>query len=191
MSLASRIKGKGPSGFGYGSTADEVTDGIDLNGKAFLLTGSNSGLGLETLRVLSLRGAHVFAAARSVDKAGQAIDAVSAKGTPLACDLSDPASVRACVESVRKLGTPLSGIICNAGIMALPKLEIKYGLELQFLTNHIGHFIWVQIPICGFKDIMPIVGTLVSHHMALPSAVAQRVGVPWVRDTFRSRPTAC
>ncbi|HAA56770.1 MAG TPA: short-chain dehydrogenase/reductase SDR [Myxococcales bacterium] len=143
MSLVSLLKGKGPSGFGYGSTAEDVTQGIDLSGKTFLLTGCNSGLGLETLRVLSLRGAHVIAAARSVEKAENAIKQISANATPVACELSEPASVRACVQRVKSLGHPLDGIICNAGIMALPTLEQKYGHELQFFTNHIGHFILV------------------------------------------------
>ena len=69
MSLLAAIKPNGPSGFGYGSTAEEVTAGHSLDGKAYLLTGCNSGLGLETLRVLALRGAHVIAAARSLEKA--------------------------------------------------------------------------------------------------------------------------
>ena len=72
MSLLSRFKQPGPSGFGYASTADDVTRGLDLSSKTYLLTGCNSGLGLETLRVLSLRGGQVLAAARTVDKARQA-----------------------------------------------------------------------------------------------------------------------
>jgi hypothetical protein len=57
MSLLSMFKGKGPSGFGYGSTAESVTEGLDLSGQTILLTGSNSGIGKETLRVLTKRGA--------------------------------------------------------------------------------------------------------------------------------------
>lgn len=141
MSLVSRLKRPGPSGFGYGSTAEEVTRGLDLSGKVFLLTGCNSGLGLETLRVLSLRGARVLAAARTLDKARRA-DA-SGRATPLACDLAEPASVRACVAEVEQLGVELAGIICNAGIMALPELTLVHGYEAQFFTNHIGHFLLV------------------------------------------------
>ncbi|TNE48114.1 MAG: SDR family oxidoreductase [Deltaproteobacteria bacterium] len=137
------LKGKGPSGFGYGSTAEEVTEGLDLSGKTYLVTGCNSGLGLETMRVLSLRGAHVIAAARTAEKAANAIAQVSANATPVACELSDPASVRACVENVKQTGRTLDAMICNAGIMALPKLETSHGYELQFFTNHVGHFILV------------------------------------------------
>jgi len=59
MSLYQLFTSKGPSGFGYGSTAEEVTQGLDLAGKTILVTGCNSGLGQETLRVLALRGAQV------------------------------------------------------------------------------------------------------------------------------------
>jgi WW domain-containing oxidoreductase len=137
------FKGKGPSGFGYGSTAEDVTDELDLSGRTILLTGCNSGIGKETLRVLGKRGAHVIAAARTVQKAQAACDEVGGETTPVACELSEPASVRACANQVIELGRPLDAIICNAGIMALPKLNQKHGYELQFFTNHIGHFILV------------------------------------------------
>jgi WW domain-containing oxidoreductase len=143
MSLLSMFKGKGPSGFGYGSTAESVTEGLDLSGQTILLTGSNSGIGKETLRVLTKRGAHVIAAARTVEKAQAACDDVGGETTAVACELSDPASVQACAERVIALGRPLDAIICNAGIMALPTLNQKLGYELQFFTNHIGHFILV------------------------------------------------
>ncbi|RLB42094.1 MAG: oxidoreductase, partial [Deltaproteobacteria bacterium] len=112
------FKGKGPSGFGYGSTAEEVTDGLDLSERTIMLTGCNSGIGKETLRVLAKRGAHVIAAARTVDKAQAACDDVGGETTPVACELSEPASVQACAARVTELGRPLDAIICNAGIMA-------------------------------------------------------------------------
>ena len=143
MSLLAMIKPKGPSGFGYGSTAEEVTGGLSLNGKTYLLTGCNSGLGLETLRVLTLRGAHVIAAARTLEKARAACASVKGLTTPVACELAEPASIRACVATVKALNVPVGGIICNAGIMALPKLSQAYGYESQFFTNHIGHFMLV------------------------------------------------
>ncbi len=143
MSLLSMFKGKGPSGFGYGSTAEAVTEGLDVSGRTILLTGCNSGIGKETLRVLTKRGAHVIAAARTVEKAQAACDEVGGETTAVACELSDPASVQACAERVIALGRPLDAIICNAGIMALPDLNQKLGYELQFFTNHIGHFILV------------------------------------------------
>lgn len=143
MSLLSRFKQNGPNGFGYGTSAEEVTEGLDLTGRNILLTGCNAGLGKETLRVLGMRGAHVIAAARTRDKAQRACDQAYGETSAVACELSDPGSVLACVAAVRHLGRPLDAIICNAGIMALPELEQSHGYELQFFTNHIGHFILV------------------------------------------------
>lgn len=137
MSLYSMIAGKGASGFGYGSTAEQVTEGLDLTGQTHLITGCNSGIGLETLRVLKLRGATVIGLARTAQKA---LDAGADHG--VACELADPGSVRAAVQSVRDLA-PLDSLIANAGIMALPSLQTAHGYELQFFTNHIGHFILV------------------------------------------------
>ena len=69
MSLYGLIKAKGPSGFGYSSTAEDVTAGLSLAGKTILVTGCNCGLGFETMRVLALRGAWVLGAARTEAKA--------------------------------------------------------------------------------------------------------------------------
>ena len=143
MSLLSRLKSAGKTGFGYGSTAEEVTEGLDLSGKTYLITGCNSGLGLETARVLALRGARIIGAARTRNKAAEALAKVGPRGTPVHCDLSDPTSVRLCVQEVLEMNLRLDGIIANAGIMALPELEQKQGYELQFFTNHVGHFILV------------------------------------------------
>lgn len=143
MSLYSALKGKGPSGFGYGSTASEVTQALDLGGKTILLTGCNSGLGEESMRALASRGARVIAAARTMDKAKAACATMSGDLVPVACELSEPESVRACVASVSAMGHRLDAILCNAGIMALPELHTQHGWELQFFTNHIGHFILV------------------------------------------------
>jgi WW domain-containing oxidoreductase len=143
MSLLAKMLPMGPSGFGYGSTAEEVSEGLSLEGKTMLVTGCNSGLGFETMRVLTKRGARVIGAARTEAKAKEAGDKVSGLVVPVACELSDPASVTACVKKVSALEWKLDAIICNAGIMMLPKLETSHGYELQFFTNHIGHFILV------------------------------------------------
>ena len=167
MSLVSMFKGKGPSGFGYGSTAEDVTEGLDLSGRTILLTGCNSGIGKETLRVLAKRGAHVIAAARTLEKAQAACNEVGGETTPVACELSEPASVQACAAQVIALGRPLDAIICNAGIMALPTLNQKFGYELQFFTNHIGHFMLVT----SLLDSLAAQGRVVmvssdAHHRA-------------------------
>ena len=143
MSLVSLFKGKGPSGYGYGSTAEVVTQGIALKGKNFLVTGSTAGLGLETVRVLAQRGGRVFATGRTKEKAAAARDRVPGVIVPLECELSNPASVRACIAALKAEGVKLDGIIANAGIMGLPKLQQAHGYELQFFTNHVGHFILI------------------------------------------------
>lgn len=145
MSLLAMIKGRrGASGFGYASTAEEVTEGLDLHGKTILVTGMNSGIGQESARVLALRGARILGAARTLEKARDACKALPGAGeaVPLACELSEPASVRACVQEAAAHG-PIDVLLCNAGIMALPERTLHHGQELQFLTNHIGHFILV------------------------------------------------
>ncbi len=157
MSLYELFKSTGPNGFGYGSTAEQVTEGLSLVGKTYLVTGCNSGLGYETMRVLALRGALVVGTARTVEKAKAACDSVRGKTLPMACELSDPTSVRACVAQVKGQGMVLDGIICNAGIMALPKLEQAYGIELQFFTNHVGHFMLVT----GLLDQLSATGRVV------------------------------
>lgn len=168
MSLASLIGWNGPSGFGHNSTAEEVTEGLDLSGKNYLVTGCNSGLGKETMRVLALRGATVFGCARTDEKAREACDSVEGSTEPFTCDLSEPASVQACVEAVRDTGEFLDGLICNAGVMALPELEQLYGYEKHFFINHIGHFILVR----GLLDQLANDGRVVmlssSGHKAAP-----------------------
>lgn len=127
----------GTGDFGAHSTAEDVTDGLDLTGQTWLITGCNSGLGLESARVLTLRGAHVVGTARTAPKATDAMGPLGA--TPVACELADPASIRAAVAEVRR-GPRLHGIIANAGIMALQQLQQAHGVELQFFVNHVGHF---------------------------------------------------
>jgi NAD(P)-dependent dehydrogenase (short-subunit alcohol dehydrogenase family) len=168
MSLYALLKSKGPTGFGYASTASDVTAGVSLAGKTILVTGCNSGLGLETMRVLAARGAHVIGAARTVAKANEAAATAGGKATGVACELSDPASVRACVETVKKMGTPLDAIVANAGIMALPKLHQAHGYELQFFTNHIGHFILVTGLLDQLADHARVVMLSSAAHQMAP-----------------------
>lgn len=130
--------------FGRDSTAEEVTLGLDLRGKTVLVTGATSGLGFETLRVLAMRGAHVLATGRTLEKAKEACSLVQGRTTPIELELERWDSVVRAADLVRALGMPLDVLICNAGIMALPQLEQVNGLEKQFVVNHLGHFILVN-----------------------------------------------
>ncbi|RBP50687.1 SDR family oxidoreductase [Arenicella xantha] len=133
-----------PREFTKTSTATDVTEGVDLAGKNIVVTGINSGLGLETMRVLTSRGAHIIGTARTKEKAATAAASIDGKVTTVICELSDFGSVRQCADQVNALDLPIDGLICNAGIMALPKLELANGFEQQFNTNHLGHFILVN-----------------------------------------------
>ena len=129
------------SPYGFATTADEVAKDIDLSGKTALITGCNSGLGYESMRTMAAQGAHVIGTARTAEKAKKACDSVDGKTTPLVCELTDFDSIVACADQVEALDTPIDVLMCNAGIMALPKLEQVNGLEKPFVVNHLGHYI--------------------------------------------------
>jgi NAD(P)-dependent dehydrogenase (short-subunit alcohol dehydrogenase family) len=146
LSVLAQIVTRQPprSPFGDNSTAEEVTEGLDLRGMTFAITGANSGLGMETMRVLSLRGAHVIGIARTQEKADKACASIDGETTPMFLDLAQWDSVVNCAERIRALDIPLDGLITNAGIMALPERELINGVEKQFAINHLGHFILIN-----------------------------------------------
>jgi NAD(P)-dependent dehydrogenase (short-subunit alcohol dehydrogenase family) len=129
------------SDYGFATTADEVVGGIDLSGKTVLITGCNSGLGYESMRVMAAQGAHVIGTARNMEKAKAACDSVQGQTTPMVCELTDFENVVACSDQVKAMDKPIDILMCNAGIMALPKLEQVNGIEKQFVVNHLGHYI--------------------------------------------------
>lgn len=150
MEDALPVPGAVRSNFDKESTAEQVTEGIDLTGKTVVITGCNSGLGFETTRVLMMRGAHVIGLARSKDKAAEALASIAAmpgikgKGTPVACELQDFANVAAAADEINRLETPIDILMTNAGIMALQQPEQVNGIEKHFVVNHLGHFVLVN-----------------------------------------------
>lgn len=131
----------GASPFDEFSTAEQVTVGMDLAGQTALVTGCNSGLGYETMRVLALRGAHVIGAARTMEKAAAACAGIDGQTTPLVVELTDFPGIVAAANQVAEMGAPVDMLILNAGIMAVPELRQSNGIELQFAVNHLGHFL--------------------------------------------------
>jgi NAD(P)-dependent dehydrogenase (short-subunit alcohol dehydrogenase family) len=132
------------SDFGFATIVDEVVAGMDLTGKTVLITGCNSGLGFESMRALAACGAHVIGTARTMEKAQTACDSVEGKTTPLVCELTNFENVVECCDQVVALDLPLDIFMTNAGIMAPRELEQFYGLEKQFVVNHLGHFLMAK-----------------------------------------------
>jgi NAD(P)-dependent dehydrogenase (short-subunit alcohol dehydrogenase family) len=131
------------SPFGFESTAAEVIAGIDLHGRRALVTGAASGIGVETARALASAGAETVIAARDLAAAERtAADIRATTGNPAVSvarlDLLDRGSVD---QLVRDLVGPVHILVNNAGVMAVPELRRSpEGHELQFATNHLGHF---------------------------------------------------
>lgn len=129
------------SPFDAKSTAAEVVRGVDLSGKYAIVTGGYSGIGVETVKALADAGADVLVPARDVAKAKDALKSVPGKISIAAMDLADLSSVRKFAAEVVAAGRPVHLLINNAGVMACPETRIGKGWELQFGTNHIGHFV--------------------------------------------------
>ncbi len=127
------------AGFYDTSTASEVITGIDLTGKIVIVTGGHSGIGLETTRILSEAGATIIVGARDIAKAKQALSKIK-NVSIIELDLSEPASVSEFTNEYRKSLDRCDILINNAGIMATPLLRNSKGYEMQFATNHLGHF---------------------------------------------------
>jgi protochlorophyllide reductase len=120
----------------------------DQSGRTALITGANSGLGLETARALAQRGARVVLACRSLAKAEAACQELAAEGggelIPVELNLADLASVRHGAAQVAERCGAIDLLINNAGVMAPPRQLSAQGFELQFAVNHLGHFALTQ-----------------------------------------------
>ncbi|HKF02538.1 MAG TPA: SDR family NAD(P)-dependent oxidoreductase [Candidatus Sulfotelmatobacter sp.] len=136
---------------GATSTTEDVLSGIDLRGKRILVTGVSAGLGVETARALAAHGAQVVGAARDLSKAEATTAqvrkdaAVNGGGFELVeLDLANLKSVRACAGRLLAQDEPFDVVIANAGVMATPFGHTADGFEMQFGTNHLGHFVLVN-----------------------------------------------
>uniref|UniRef100_A0A7C9FQ58 Protochlorophyllide reductase n=2 Tax=Opuntia streptacantha TaxID=393608 RepID=A0A7C9FQ58_OPUST len=153
----------GRSGFGSASTAEHVTQGIDASNLTAIITGGASGIGLETARVLALRGAHVIIGARNMDAAKEAKQFIlkdngSAQIEFLKLDLCSVKSIREFADKFLFLNLPLNILINNAGIMFCPYQLSEDGIETQFATNHIGHFLLTNLLLDKMKQTAEATG---------------------------------
>ena len=119
------------------STAAQVVAGIDLTGKRAVVTGGASGIGVETARALASAGAEVTLAVRDTAAGQRVADEIGGHVRVARLDLADQASVAAFVAG---WDGPLHVLVDNAGVMATPETRTPEGWELQFATNHLGHF---------------------------------------------------
>ena len=120
----------------------------DQTGRIAIVTGANSGLGLVTARELARKGALVVLACRNLDKGRTALGECAATGAPAELeelDLASMASVRSFAERFRAKHGGLDLLINNAGVMAPPRKRTADGFELQFGTNHLGHFLLTEL----------------------------------------------
>ncbi len=136
--------------YGAETTTDEVLEGVSLQGRHFMVTGASSGLGEETVRALSSAGAKVTMVARNSGKLNAAADRIrtsvptSDLQTGLV-DLADLSSIRSYAEEYLQEAAPIDVLINNAGVMACPFMTTKDGFEMQFGTNHLGHFLLTNL----------------------------------------------
>ncbi|MFF6984569.1 oxidoreductase [Streptomyces sp. NPDC008343] len=116
----------------------DATSLPDLGGRTAVVTGANSGIGLTAADALARSGAHVVFAVRDLDRGRAAAATVTGSTEVRRLDLADLASVREFAEAWQ--GRPLDLLINNAGVMMLPQQRTADGFEMQFGTNHLGHF---------------------------------------------------
>lgn len=140
--------------FGFASTADDVLEGQDLTGRTAFVTGGYSGLGKETARAMAARGAQVILSGRDATKLAAAADEIAeetgARVDTLVCDLASLDSIRAAAKEANDRFDKIDLLINNAGVMACPLDRTADGFEMQFGTNHLGHFLLTNL-------LMPLV----------------------------------
>jgi retinol dehydrogenase 12 len=135
-----------------------MTEGArDLQGKVIIVTGANTGIGRVTAEVLARRGAKVFLACRSVDKAKPVLEGIRSAGGEaeiMALDLGSLASTRAAANKFLDRGEPLHVLVNNAGLAGQSGLT-KDGFELVFGTNHLGPFLFTTLLLPRLRESAP------------------------------------
>ena len=167
----------------------------DQTGRTAIVTGANTGIGYETARALARKGARVILACRDAAKAAAAVARIEAEGPAgrveaQALDLSDLDSVRAFAERFTAAHERLDLLINNAGVMVPPKSQTKQGFELQFGTNHLGHFALTA-------QLLPVLQRTAGSRVVVVSSTAHRMGkvdledLNFQRRGYRAWPAYC
>jgi NAD(P)-dependent dehydrogenase (short-subunit alcohol dehydrogenase family) len=128
----------------------------DQHGRVAIVTGGNTGLGFETARMLAERGATVVLAVRDIEKGRQAAERISGNVAIQKLDLSSLASIRSAAADLRAKHARIDLLINNAGVMYNPKQRTADGFEMQFGTNHLGHFALTGLLL---EHILPVSGS--------------------------------
>ncbi len=156
----------------------------DLDGRTFLITGANTGIGRETARGLANRGARVLLACRSEENGRRAVEEIAAQTGNrdlelLSLDLGDLASVRACAEGFLARGEPLHVLINSAGLAGRRGMTSS-GFELAFGTNHVGPFLLTSLLLDRLRDSAParIVNVASGAHYGAPGIDFEAVRRP-------------
>ena len=154
----------------------------DLTGKTYLVTGGNSGIGLEAAKMLAAAGSTIVIACRSADKAKQAVAEIDQAGfggaDTISLDLSSMESVRQAAAEFRSRHDRLDALINNAGIMQTPETRTVDGFELQMATNHLGHFLFASLL---FDLVEKVSGRIVTV-----SSIAHKFGKMQLKDLMLS-----
>ncbi|MCL7038040.1 hypothetical protein MKW94_029771 [Papaver nudicaule] len=173
---------RGPSGYSASNTAEEVTHGIDATGLTAIITGASSGIGIETARILAMRGVHVVMAVRNT-AAGSAVkngilkENPNAKVDVMELDLSSLASVRDFTSEFKSKNLPLNILVNNAGV-ATPYTLSEDKIELVFATNHLGHFLLTDLLLETMK--------ITAHKSGIEGRIVNvSSAVHWLADKIR------
>ncbi|WP_459976610.1 oxidoreductase, partial [Mycobacterium avium] len=145
----------------------------DQSGRVVVITGANTGIGYETAAVLAHRGAHVVLAVRDLEKGNAALSRIVAASpnadvTLQQLDLASLASVRSAAEALRAAYPRIDLLINNAGVMWTPKQVTEDGFELQFGTNHLGHFALTGLlldHLLGVRDSRVVTVSSLGHRL--------------------------
>ena len=178
---------QGENVYGPETTTQEVSRGVDLQGRLAIVTGASGGLGAETARALAACGAQVTLAARDVAKAQAVADEIReatghAEVVVLELELTSPSSVRAAAKQWLASHEALHLLVNNAGIMACDLARTPEGYELQFATNHFGHFLFTGLLVPALVKGAP------SRIVNLSSAGHRMSGVVFEDVHYENRP---